>query len=235
MIWINAAIYRREPPRNRIRVRRRAPRSAFGFDEKDRRQSLGFKTVCGVSRRRNRVTKVLSRRGCGHGHGPCIPPLRGPSQHPLWGQGPHSTDSVEKPDSASVAKLDSSQCSIRVVRSRSSTMNHVTVTIAPVQGGWSVLSRLSANPLMFLSRRDAEEQAHRLARLAARLGRNAEVRFHHRGGDISVQPYAAHGTAAPMAPGPVDAHVAALAHSPASTPSGGGLARSLVSGPFESL
>jgi hypothetical protein len=37
------------------------------------------------------------------------------------------------------------------------------ITVAPVQGGWSVLSPLSAGPLMFLAAADAEAQARRLA------------------------------------------------------------------------
>src|SRR5665213_1986976 len=80
-------------------------------------------------------------------------------------------------------------------------MNRVAVTVTPVQGGWSVLSPLSSGPLMFLSGDDAEEQARRIAKLAARLGWDAEVRLHHRDGDISVQAYAAQSTATPMARG----------------------------------
>jgi len=78
-------------------------------------------------------------------------------------------------------------------------MSPIAVTVTPVQCGWSVLSPLSSGLLMFLSGDHAEEQARRLAKLAARLGRDAEVRIHHRDGDISVQRYAAHRTATPMA------------------------------------
>jgi hypothetical protein len=80
-------------------------------------------------------------------------------------------------------------------------MTPITVTVASVQGGWSVLSALSAGPLMFLSSADAEEQARRLARLAAGLGWDAEVRLQCRYGEVSVQAYPGHAAVAPIARG----------------------------------
>ena len=80
-------------------------------------------------------------------------------------------------------------------------MKRVVVAVTPVQGGWSVASSLSACPLMFLSAADAESQALWFAKLADSQGWDAEVQLHHLGGGISVQAYAAHPTAPPMARG----------------------------------
>ena len=75
-------------------------------------------------------------------------------------------------------------------------MDHVTVSVDQVQGGWSVVSSLTAGSLMFLSAARAEVQACGLAVLAVRLGADAEVQMHDRlGGLISVATYEAIRTA----------------------------------------
>ena len=88
---------------------------------------------------------------------------------------------------------------------RLTQMRRVDVTVAPEQGGWTVFSPLIASPLMFLRGDDAVEQARLLAQTLTKLGMDAEVRLHHREGDICVQAYTAHGAAMPMPRYRVDA------------------------------
>lgn len=57
--------------------------------------------------------------------------------------------------------------------------DHV-ISVMPVLGGWSVQSHMTAQPLMFLSGRRAEENARSLAECAAKLGHDAAVMVHDR-------------------------------------------------------
>jgi hypothetical protein len=57
-----------------------------------------------------------------------------------------------------------------------------TVSVRPVQGGWSVVSDLSVCPLSFLSGAAAERQARRLALLHEQCGDSAQVLIHDRRG-----------------------------------------------------
>jgi hypothetical protein len=57
-----------------------------------------------------------------------------------------------------------------------------TISVRPVQGGWSVVSDLSACPLSFLSGAAAERQAYQLALLHEQCGDTAHVLIHDRRG-----------------------------------------------------
>jgi hypothetical protein len=101
------------------------------------------------------------------------------------------------------AALDAGQCgrdgSVHHEGRKDALMSQISVTVAPIQGGWSVLSRLSAGPLMFLTCDHAEEQARQLANIATKLGWDAEVRLHSREGGVSVRTFPATGAVTPMA------------------------------------
>lgn len=55
-----------------------------------------------------------------------------------------------------------------------------TVVVRPIDGGWSVASTITSQPLVFFSRRDAEANARRLALTLANCGVDANVIVHDR-------------------------------------------------------
>jgi hypothetical protein len=57
--------------------------------------------------------------------------------------------------------------------------DHV-ISVLPVLGGWSVQAPITAQPLMFLSGRRAEEKAKSLGECLAKLGHDARVMIHDR-------------------------------------------------------
>jgi hypothetical protein len=59
-------------------------------------------------------------------------------------------------------------------------MVNISITVAPVQGGWVVASPFSDCDLLFLSGARAEAKARELAHLAVALGMVADVKVHDR-------------------------------------------------------
>jgi hypothetical protein len=54
------------------------------------------------------------------------------------------------------------------------------ISVAPVEGGWSVLCGSQLHPMMFLSGARAEQQARALARRLSLTGDHASVKVHDR-------------------------------------------------------